>query len=207
MTARQYYSNWWYGIVIPLFGVLGWMVVIPLLKNPNYMDFPFSRVVFWPVGLLSLSLPFFLPCSSAVCGSTPGSSVVVMLRGHRTRGCGERLAAWLCSSVFFCRISGRRLSSRSGICIVDTVALGCSETRPSLRRSDRALFVKPGRSGRFVRSDSLSCCRNCSLLSDRRTPLETGPREEGRPVSVMVSLGSSDVVSCPHRSLRWRERW
>lgn len=66
MTTRQYYSNWWYGVVIPLFGALGWMIVIPFLENTTYLELPFSRIIFLASGLIiavtSFLSPVFVGC-------------------------------------------------------------------------------------------------------------------------------------------------
>lgn len=65
MTTRQYYSNWWYGTLLPLLALPGWFG-ISVIRPTDYAYTPLTRFVFLASGLAvivaSFSSPVFVGC-------------------------------------------------------------------------------------------------------------------------------------------------
>ncbi len=61
MSARKYYSNWWYGVLLPIFETIGWLVITPLIEHHNAMDIPLSGVAILSSGFIIVVSALFSP--------------------------------------------------------------------------------------------------------------------------------------------------
>ncbi len=61
VDTRDYYSNWWYGISIPIFKAIGWLVVIPFLEQQTLQTLPLSGIAILSGGFLIITSVFLTP--------------------------------------------------------------------------------------------------------------------------------------------------